>query len=98
MPRTVFVVGIAGDLEILSRTCGLRSAWALLRTKSSMQYPSPLVDVAIARSCEWLKELERTSYGKLQGALLTHRMAHTTAPELIAHVADLKMPWMTGFS
>lgn len=98
IPQAVFVVGLAGDLEILSRNYGLERARTLIRSKADRKYPSGLADRLIDGAAEWLGELDRQDQDQLERAVLTERMSLSTAPELIADVVDLKLPWMTGFS
>jgi response regulator RpfG family c-di-GMP phosphodiesterase len=98
VPPTVFVVALAGDIEILSRIYGLERACELIRSKANIQYPSELARLAIAQSSDWINMLDQESDADIEAALLTERMAESTAPELIADVNDLKLPWMTGFS
>jgi len=98
IPVTVFVVALAGDIEILSRTYGLERTWELIRSKADAQYPSELAQIAITESSGWIGTLNQEREADFEAALLTSRMAAFTAPELIADVADLKLPWMTGFS
>jgi HD-GYP domain-containing protein (c-di-GMP phosphodiesterase class II) len=97
IPGEVFLVCIAGDLEILSRVHGLSNALRYIAERADARYPAFLVDVVQRHAVDWLHGLEQgaaaealPSPGALQGA---------TAPlELIADVIDLKLPWMTGFS
>ena len=98
IPRTVFIVGLAGDLEVLSRAYGLQRTRTLIRGKAGAAYPSDLADRLLDGAADWLEELNRLDDGHLEQALLTDSMRLSTAPELIADVVDLKLPWMTGFS
>lgn len=98
IPQTVFVVALAGDIELLSRTYGLERAREFIRSKADIQYPSGLAQLAIAGSSDWLDTLDQQGDADFEAALLTPRMTAATVPELIADVADLKLPWMTGFS
>ncbi|HEX2603343.1 MAG TPA: HD domain-containing phosphohydrolase [Oxalicibacterium sp.] len=98
VPPAVFVIAIAGDIEILSRTYGLERASELIRMKADAQYPSALVSLATAQCRDWLDVLDREGDAEMEATLLTERMANVTAAELIADVVDLKLPWMTGFS
>ncbi|WP_424632037.1 HD domain-containing phosphohydrolase [Bradyrhizobium sp. SYSU BS000235] len=98
IPQTVFVVGLAGDLEILSRNYGLERALALIRSKEGAQYPLDLVELLLEGSADWLRDLSDENETGIETALLTLGMEQPAAPEIIADVADLKMPWMAGFS
>lgn len=98
IPLAVFIVGLAGDLEALARNYGLAHAQALIHAKAGTKYPQVLADRLLADAAGWLAELDAEAQGTLERALLTERMGLFTAPELIADVADLKLPWMTGYS
>lgn len=98
VPLTVFVVNLAGDLEIFSRTYGLEGACALIARKAGAQYPQELAALATRLAGDLLRALERETDAAVQANLLTDGMAQMTVPELIADVADLKLPWLTGFS
>lgn len=97
IPEEVFLVSIAGDLEIFSRVHGLNNALRYIADRADARYPAFLVDAVQRHALDWLHVLEQGAAaeplplaGALQGA---------TAPlELIADVIDLKLPWMTGFS
>lgn len=97
IPAEVFLVSIAGDLEIFSRVHGLNNALRYIADRADARYPAFLVDAVQRHAVDWLHGLEQGAAavpwplgGALQGA---------TAPlELIADVIDLKLPWMTGFS
>ena len=98
VPLSVFVVNLAGDLEIFSRTYGLEGACALIARKAGAQYPQDLAALATRLAGDLLRALEREAPGAVQANLLTDGMARMTAPEMIADVADLKLPWLTGYS
>jgi HD-GYP domain-containing protein (c-di-GMP phosphodiesterase class II)/DNA-binding CsgD family transcriptional regulator len=94
----VFVVALAGDLEIFSRTYGIDQALRLIEQRASVRYPGQLVETAVRHAVGWLAELERASLADFDAALTTSDMQRSTSAELIADVIDLKLPWMTGFS
>ncbi|MEM5423531.1 HD domain-containing phosphohydrolase [Paraburkholderia ferrariae] len=98
VPVPVFVVALAGDLEIFSRTYGVEQALGLIAQRADTRYPLQLVEIAQRGAPVWLAELERASAADLDAALTTSRMQQATSAELIADVIDLKLPWMTGFS
>lgn len=98
IPQAVFVVALAGDLEILTRTYGLERARTLIRSKAGTKYPSKLVDQLMGGASDWLEHLDRQSEDQFEHTVLTERLRMSTTPELVADVVDLKLPWMTGFS
>ncbi|GLU33511.1 HD domain-containing phosphohydrolase [Trinickia caryophylli] len=98
VPMPVFVVALAGDLEIFSRAYGVEGALALIGQRAGVRYPAPLVEAATHHAAGWLADLERVSLADFDAALTTPDMRGTTSAELIADVIDLKLPWMTGFS
>ncbi|PVX81762.1 HD domain-containing phosphohydrolase [Paraburkholderia unamae] len=98
VPAPVFVVALAGDLEIFSRTYGVEQALGLLAQRADARYPRQLVEIAARHALRWLQELEHASPTDLDAALTTPHMEQATSAELIADVIDLKLPWMTGFS
>ncbi|WP_321922179.1 HD domain-containing phosphohydrolase [Paraburkholderia guartelaensis] len=98
VPMPVFVVALAGDLEIFSRTYGVEQALGLIAQRADVRYPLRLVETVKRGAPLWLAELEHASPADLDAALTTAHMQQTTSAELIADVIDLKLPWMTGFS
>lgn len=98
IPVEVFVVNLAGDLEIMARVHGLDAALRCLRERAGRRYPAPLVDLACAGAPRWLDALRA---GAAQAAPAQPLAGATDAPvplELIADVIDLKIPWLAGFS
>src|SRR5258707_2233710 len=98
VPLSVFIISVAGDLEIFTRVYGIERALALIAKKGGASYPANLVRSVTVQSEQWLRALDRTSADEIEAELLTDGMQRTTSPELIADVIDLKLPWMTGFS
>lgn len=98
VPDTVFVVSLAGDLEIFSRVHGLDAALKMIARQADARYPARLAASVIAQASQWLDELEHTPADQIDHALMTSQMQRITSAELIADVIDLKLPWMTGYS
>ena len=97
IPEAVFVVTIAGDLEIFSRTHGLPDALLHIAERADGRYPKRLVDVARRHAADWLHALDQGAASDLRAP--SAALADTTASlELIADVIDLKLPWLTGYS
>jgi HD-GYP domain-containing protein (c-di-GMP phosphodiesterase class II) len=98
VPQTVFVVALAGDLEIFSRVYGFEQALALIAARAGTRYPAGLAGLVTAHAAQWLDTLASVGPAELDDALLTPQMREATSGELIADVIDLKLPWMTGYS
>lgn len=98
VPEAVFLVALAGDLEILSRVYGLDAAQKLIAQKAGHKYPDALAQVAFARAADWLAELDEHNAAGRDEPLDALPMQQGTAPEIIADVIDLKLPWMAGYS
>lgn len=96
IPGEVFLVCIAGDLEIFSRTHGLANALRHIAERADARYPAHLVEAVHTHALDWLHGLEQ---GASADAPAPAALLDANAPlELIADVIDLKLPWMTGFS
>ncbi|MCX4161881.1 MULTISPECIES: HD domain-containing phosphohydrolase [Paraburkholderia] len=98
VPAAVFVVALAGDLEIFSRVYGLEHALVLIAHRANFRYPATLTIPVNTHAAQWLDTLAQLAPAALDAALLTPQMQHSTSPDLIADVLDLKLPWMTGYS
>lgn len=98
VPTTVFIVALAGELEIFARTYGVERACALIGQRADARYPDKLARLAVRLAPAWLAELEQADVGSIDAALLTPQMNDVTPVELIADIIDLKLPWMTGYS
>jgi HD-GYP domain-containing protein (c-di-GMP phosphodiesterase class II) len=97
IPDEVFLVSIAGDLEIFSRVHGLHNALRYIAERADARYPAWLVDAVKQHAVDWLHALEQGAAADMQPP--SAALKDVTAPlELIADVIDLKLPWMTGFS
>lgn len=98
IPVEVFVVNIAGDLEIMARVHGLDAALHCLRERAGRRYPAPLVDLACASAPRWLDALRAGAVQSAPAQSLATAVGALAPLELIADVIDLKIPWMAGFS
>jgi len=98
VPPAVYLVALAGDLEILSRTYGLHGALRCIAARAGARYPARLVDIAVLHAAEWMDALDSgAAHGDALKALLGNP-GQSTALELVADVIDLKLPWMLGLS
>lgn len=98
IPYSVFIISLCGDLEVLSRNYDMSRTQMLIRGKANIKYPAELIERLLEQAADWLRDLDAQSGDTFEQALLTEHMRRSTAPELIADVVDLKLPWMTGFS
>lgn len=98
VPMPVFVVALAGDLEIFNRVYGLERALELIEQRAGKRYPAYLADVAARNASDWSRVMDEASLADFDAALITSGMKRDACAELIADVIDLKLPWMTGFS
>jgi HD-GYP domain-containing protein (c-di-GMP phosphodiesterase class II) len=98
IPEAVYLIALAGDIEILSRTYGLPAALRCAAERADRRYPRRLVDLATPRAAAWLDALDSGAAHAdvLRGSLGAE--GPTAALELVADVIDLKLPWMTGLS
>ncbi len=98
IPVSVYLASLAGDLEIFNRLYGLEQACKLIDQRADVLYPRELAEPLIAHAAQWLAALDDdpTLCGPCSlDAAFTGR---TTSLEILAHVIDLKLPWMTGYS
>lgn len=98
VPRAVYVVSLAGDLDIFSRVYGLPSALNMIAAQAGTRYPADLAALVAARAGPWLELLASRDPAGIDESIQTQHMQATTSAELIGDVIDLKLPWMTGYS
>jgi len=98
VPVTVFIVALAGELEIFSRTYGIDRASALIGQRADARYPDKLARLAVRLAPQWLDELAQADAASIDAVLMTQQMNDVTPVELVADIIDLKLPWMTGYS
>ena len=96
VPMSVYLVLLAGDMEIFSREYGTQRATQLLRHRANKVYPAALVDGVACDVARWLALLD--------GAATRPQVVPTAAMpvlvelSLLADAIDLKLPWLTGYS
>lgn len=98
VPRAVYLVSLAGDLDIFSRVHGLPTALNMITAQAGTRYPADLAALVAARAAPWLEQLASRDPARIDEAIQTPQMHATTSAELIGDVIDLKLPWMTGYS
>ncbi len=93
IPASAMVVTLCSELEIFARVHGLPAALALMRQRADRVYPASLVDIVCAHAAHWLSAIPAApDSADDPAATLTLKW------DLIGHVIDLKLPWLTGFS
>jgi HD-GYP domain-containing protein (c-di-GMP phosphodiesterase class II) len=98
VPVTVYMASLAGDLDIFNRLYGLEQACRLIGERADVLYPRELANVLLAHAPQWLSALEQDPTLSGPCSLDTTLAGRTTSLEILAHVIDLKLPWMTGYS
>ncbi|GAB3092914.1 HD domain-containing phosphohydrolase [Lysobacter terrae] len=98
VPASVYLASVAGDLDIFHRLYGLEQACKLIAQRADALYPRELAELAVANAAQWLASLEGDPTLSGPCSLDASFAARTTSLEILAHVIDLKLPWMTGYS
>lgn len=98
VPAPVYFASIAGDLDIFGRLYGVEQACAAVEQRAGALYPRALAEPALAQAAHWLAALDADP--ALSGACALGPMfaGRETPLEILGHVIDLKLPWMTGHS
>jgi|JI10StandDraft_1071094.scaffolds.fasta_scaffold07227_14 hypothetical protein len=58
IPASALLVGVCSELEVLARRLGLAAAMQLLRQRSGVIHPPPMVDCVIQHAAGWLAGIE----------------------------------------
>ncbi|KPC53770.1 HD domain-containing phosphohydrolase [Amantichitinum ursilacus] len=98
VPLATYLVQLASDLEILSRAHGLPQALQLIAHRAGQVYPAQLAALLAQHAADWLAQLDAFS---TQDSLLPPALNTVAQPvplELVADIADLKLPWLAGYS
>lgn len=98
VPVPVYMASLAGDLDIFHRLYGLEQACELIGQRADVLYPPALAALVIGNAPQWLAALEGDPTLSDSCSLDTAYAGRTTSLEILAHVIDLKLPWMTGYS
>jgi HD-GYP domain-containing protein (c-di-GMP phosphodiesterase class II) len=98
IPASVSMAAVAGDLEIFNRLYGFEQARKLIGERADVLYPRALADHAIAQARHWLSALDDDPALSAACSLEALFAGRTTSLDILAHVIDLKLPWMTGYS
>ncbi|HEY5850444.1 MAG TPA: HD domain-containing phosphohydrolase [Lysobacter sp.] len=98
VPAAVYMASLAGDLDIFNRLYGLHQACRLIGERAETLYPRALANVVLAHARQWLAALDADPTLSGPCSLESMLAGRTTSLEILAHVIDLKLPWMTGHS
>ena len=96
VPATVYCVALASDFEILSRARGLAPALEAIARLADAKYPARLVAWLAQHASDWLAELDASADAPAPTPPASS--VRDVPLELIADVADLKLPWLAGHS
>jgi len=93
IPRSVFYVRLAGDLEVLAPAHGTEGALRLVQERAGVKYPATLVQRLLPHAQAWLDALA-------EPACAANYAGHDRLVSLniIADVIELKLPWLAGYS
>jgi HD-GYP domain-containing protein (c-di-GMP phosphodiesterase class II) len=98
IPVSVYMASLAGDLDIFHRLYGLEQACKLIGQRADVLYPMDLAQSVVANASRWLAALEGDPILSGPCSLDAAFAGRVTSLEILAHVIDLKLPWMTGYS
>lgn len=98
VPAFVYMTVLAGDLDIFHRLYGLDQACKLIGQRADILYPSHLATEVVANASRWLSALEDDPTLSGSCSFSAAFAERTTSLEILAHVIDLKLPWMVGYS
>jgi HD-GYP domain-containing protein (c-di-GMP phosphodiesterase class II)/DNA-binding CsgD family transcriptional regulator len=98
VPASVYMAALAGDLDIFNRLYGLEQACSLISQRADVLYPQALASLVVANASRWLAALDDDPTLSGPCSLDAAFVDRTTSLEILAHVIDLKLPWMTGYS
>jgi HD-GYP domain-containing protein (c-di-GMP phosphodiesterase class II) len=98
VPAAVYTAALAGDLEIFNRLYGFEQACKLIGQRAGILYPPALAEAMTGHAAQWLAALQDDPLLAGPCALDAAFAGRTTSLEILGHVIDLKLPWMTGYS
>jgi len=93
IPRSVFYVRLAGDLEVLAPAHGAAGALRLIGERAGVKYPTTLVQRLRPYAQDWLSALEEPD------CAATYAGHDRRVPlTIVADVVELKLPWLAGYA
>jgi HD-GYP domain-containing protein (c-di-GMP phosphodiesterase class II) len=93
IPRAVFYVRLAGDLEVLAPAHGTDGALQLIGERAGVKYPATLVQRLLPHARDWLAALDEPSCAADYAG-----HDRPVALTIVADVIELKLPWLAGYS
>lgn len=93
IPRLVYYVNLASDLEILTRAHGLDEALRMIAARADRKYPADLIQLQAAHAARWLEAVEAPPC-PTELPVLSERVSLT----IVADMIELKLPWLLGYS
>ncbi|OLU16990.1 phosphohydrolase [Pseudomonas sp. PA1(2017)] len=93
IPDAVYHVVLAGDLEILSRTHGLKAAMEWIGGQGDRRYPAALARLLQRHASAWLDQLHGCEPPQSPA-----QAESQVSLSLVGDVIDLKLPWLAGHS
>jgi HD-GYP domain-containing protein (c-di-GMP phosphodiesterase class II) len=91
IPRAVFYVRLAGDLEVLAPAHGAAGALRLIGERAGVKYPAALVQRLRPYAQDWLMALEDPE------CAADYPGHDRRVPlSIVSDVIELKLPWLTG--
>ncbi|WP_075794279.1 HD domain-containing phosphohydrolase [Massilia putida] len=93
IPRAVFYVRLAGDLEVLAPAHGTAGALRLIGERAGVKYPVTLLQRLAPHAQDWLDML-----GEPSCAADYPGHDRRVPLSIVADVIELKLPWLTGYS
>jgi HD-GYP domain-containing protein (c-di-GMP phosphodiesterase class II)/DNA-binding CsgD family transcriptional regulator len=93
IPRAVYYVRLAGDLEVLAPAHGTDGAMRLIVERAGVKYPATLVERLAPHAQDWIDALGEPSCA-------ADYAGHDRRVQLtiVADVIELKLPWLAGYS
>lgn len=93
IPRLVYYVNLASDLDILARAHGRQQAMQMIAARSDRKYPAGLVRVLEVHADAWLDAVEAPRCPVEVPALRL-----PVSLSIVADMIELKLPWLFGYS
>jgi HD-GYP domain-containing protein (c-di-GMP phosphodiesterase class II) len=93
IPRLVYYVNLASDLDILARAHGLEEALRMIVARADKKYPADLVRLLVANARDWIEAVDVPSC-PASFPVLAARVSLT----IVADMIELKLSWLLGYS
>jgi len=93
IPRLVYHVNLASDLDILTRAHGLDEALRMIAARADRKYPADLVCMVTAHAAAWLQAVDVAPCD-----LALPAEGEQVALTIVSDMIELKLPWLLGYS